>query len=171
MLLLVSIVQYFTTKKSEIFWYLSSGLTQVALVSKYFPRNSLKEPWEFGCIISMELEFFAKHVSYFQIYVSIIVIHTSVPRKIWLNCINIFHMSLCKLWGYPGWVLVFILMFLTNFFFFFKSCPSHTVWKKSVFRIFLVRIFPHLDWYGSEKLRIRTLFTQYPFQILTTSRR
>ena len=53
-----------------------------------------------------------------------------------------------------------------------------TAWKVSVFRDFLVRIFPHLDWirkdspyvsvfspnarkYGPGKLRIRTLFTQW----------
>ena len=52
-----------------------------------------------------------------------------------------------------------------------------TAWKMSVFGVFLVRIFPYLDWiqrdtpypslfgpnvgkYGPEKLRIRTLFTQ-----------
>ena len=54
---------------------------------------------------------------------------------------------------------------------------TNTVWKVSVFRVFLVRISPHSDWirrgtpylcsifspnvgkYGPEKLRIRTIFT------------
>ena len=53
----------------------------------------------------------------------------------------------------------------------------NTAWKRSVFVVFLVRIFPHLDWiwedtlylsvfsqnarkYGPEKLQIRTFFTQ-----------
>ena len=55
-----------------------------------------------------------------------------------------------------------------------------TVWKVSVFGVFLVRIFPYLDWiqkdtehlsvfsknvgkYGPKKLRLRTLFTQWGF--------
>ena len=54
---------------------------------------------------------------------------------------------------------------------------SYNAWKVSVFGVFLVRIFPHLDWiqrdppylsvfslnavkYGPEKLQIQTLFTQ-----------
>ena len=57
---------------------------------------------------------------------------------------------------------------------------SNTVWKVSVFGVFLVRIFPYLDWiqkdtehlsvfsknvgkYGPKKLRLRTLFTQWGF--------
>ena len=56
-----------------------------------------------------------------------------------------------------------------------------TAWKVSVFGVFLVRIFPHSDWirrdteyllvfspnvgkYWQEKLRIRTLFTQWTRQ-------
>ena len=55
---------------------------------------------------------------------------------------------------------------------------SSTSWKVSVFGVCLVHIFPHLDWiqrdtpylsvfspneekHGQEKLRIRTLFTQW----------
>ena len=55
---------------------------------------------------------------------------------------------------------------------------TNTAWKVSVCRVFAVRIFPHSDWirrdtpylsvfspnagkYKPEKLRIRTLFTQY----------
>ena len=158
---------------SEVFWYLSSGLPSDPSrtgIKVIFPKKFLKgtlRVWLYYCngtgIFCETCQLFSD----LRLYNS----HSYVPRKIWLNCINIFHMSLCKLWRYPGWVLVFILMFLTNFFFFFKSCPSQAVWKKSVFRVFLARIFPHLDRYGSEKLRIRTLFTQYPFQILTTSRR
>ena len=57
------------------------------------------------------------------------------------------------------------------------SLDIFTAWKMSVFVVFLVRIFPYLDWirrdtdylsifspnawkYGPEKLRIRTLFTR-----------
>ena len=56
-------------------------------------------------------------------------------------------------------------------------CKQYTAWRVSVFRDFLVRIFPHSDWVrrdtsylfvfspnagkcGSEKLQIRTLFAQ-----------
>ena len=58
----------------------------------------------------------------------------------------------------------------------YKGLDSVTAWKVSVFRVFLVRIFSHLDWirrdteqeyecgkYGSEKLQIRTLFMQWVF--------
>ena len=52
-----------------------------------------------------------------------------------------------------------------------------TAWKVAVFRVFLVRLFPHLDWmrrfaswcspnagkYGPEKLRIRSFFRQSVF--------
>ena len=58
-----------------------------------------------------------------------------------------------------------------------------TAWKVSVFEVFLVPIFPHLNWiridtpylfkfspiagkYGPEKLRIRTFFTQWRIQNL-----
>ena len=45
---------------------------------------------------------------------------------------------------------------------------SNTAWKVSIFRIFLVRIFPHSHWSRPEKLRIRTLFTQCnPFEYFT----
>ena len=60
---------------------------------------------------------------------------------------------------------------------------SITTWKMSVFGVFLVRIFPHLDWirrgtpylsvfspntgkYTPDKLRIRTFFTQWIPQTL-----
>ena len=56
----------------------------------------------------------------------------------------------------------------------------NTAWKVSIFRVFLLRIFPHSDWirrdtlylsvcspntgkYGPEKFRIRELFTQCKF--------
>ena len=67
-----------------------------------------------------------------------------------------------------------------KYFFFLKKKKfiSNTAWKVSVFGIFLVRIFPHLDWirrdavylpvfspnagkYGPEELQIRILFTQW----------
>ena len=57
-------------------------------------------------------------------------------------------------------------------------CKQYTAWRVSVFRDFLVRIFPHSDWVrrdtsylfvfspnagkcGSEKLQIRTLFAHW----------
>ena len=63
-------------------------------------------------------------------------------------------------WGYSGSHLI----------------SMHTAWKKFVFEVFLVCVFLHLDWirteylsvfnpnagkYGTEKLRIATLFTQW----------
>ena len=64
----------------------------------------------------------------------------------------------------------------------YVTLTSVTAWKVVVFGIFLVHIFPHLDWirkdteylsvinpnagkYGPEKLRVRTLFTPWVFQI------
>ena len=68
-----------------------------------------------------------------------------------------------------------------------ESAWSFTAWKVSVFWVFLVRIFPYLDWirrnnpclsvfilntgkYVPEKLRIRTLFTQNSWSLLRQSR-
>ena len=56
--------------------------------------------------------------------------------------------------------------------YFAKSSILDTEWKVSVFGVFLVRIFPHLDWIrrdtfriqsksGKKRARIRTLFTQW----------
>ena len=92
------------------------------------------------------------------------------------------------------WQYLFFLIyiFLKNFFvalslqclifqtFCAISCTrSVTVYKVSVFGVFLVRIFPHSDWiqryslnavkYGPEKLRIRTFFTQREMKHLKTT--
>ena len=66
----------------------------------------------------------------------------------------------------------------------FSKSHAITVWKVFVFGVFLVRVFPHSHWirrdtphlsvfspnagkYGSEKLRIRTFFTQCICVIIT----
>ena len=85
------------------------------------------------------------------------------------------------------WILIgFILNFLKNLLAIQRSLVNYqrywripyTAWKVSVFGVFLVRIFPHLDWIrrdapylsvfipntrkcGPEKLQIWTLFTQF----------
>ena len=89
-----------------------------------------------------------------------------------------FIIIIVKYEAHPKNVLV-ITFFLIVFLLFLFTCHQVcTVWKTSVFGVFQFRIFPNSDWiqrdtsylsvfnrnagkYGPEKLRIRTLFTQW----------
>ena len=96
-------------------------------------------------------------------------------------------------------ILFYFYFYLFNFFYFYFEPYFHylllklsmkifNAWKKSVFWVFLVRIFQHSDWirrdtpylfvfspnagkYGPEKLQIPTLFTQCKVVNLGTSSR
>ena len=110
-----------------------------------------------------------------------------MPRSIWIN-LNLFQ-YFNENTDFSGWIWGLSLAFL------YKANKKHTgniritgvfsanvypnlciAWKESVFRVFLVLIFPHSHWirrdtpylsvsspnagkYRPEKLRIRTLFT------------
>ena len=111
-----------------------------------------------------------------SIYIKNLIKFLKFQRKIRKHCHNFFRQISLGWMNKPVEIILEKYLKLNSFSLQFKARTHHCV-KVSVFGVFLVRIFPHLDWirrdtpylsvfspyaglYGREKLWIRTLFTQ-----------